>query len=78
MKTTLPRLIGISLLCAGVLALGACSKKAPEPTAQPTAAASVATPWDSLKKDEQRARDVQQVVDKQAADQSKQIDDASR
>ena len=41
-------------------------------------AASVATPWDGLKKDEQRARDVQQVVDKQAAEQSKQIDDASR
>jgi hypothetical protein len=57
------------LFCALVLA--ACSSKPPEPAAKPTA---VATPFDALKADEQRARDVQKVVDKQAEDQRKQID----
>lgn len=56
------------LLC--VLALGACSGKPPEPRAKPVA---VATPFDALKASEQRARDVQKVVDKQAAQQRKQI-----
>ena len=57
------------LLCA--LALAACSSKAPEPKAK---AADVATPWDGMKADEQRAKDVQKVVDKQAAEQRKQIE----
>lgn len=57
------------LTCA--LALGACSGKSPEPQAK---AADVATPFDALKATEQRARDVQKVVDKQAADQDKQIE----
>ncbi|MHB1272766.1 MAG: hypothetical protein ACYCZD_08355 [Rhodanobacter sp.] len=57
------------LLC--VLALGACSGKPPEPKAKP---ADIATPFDALKADEQRARDVQKTVDKQAAKQRSQID----
>jgi hypothetical protein len=57
------------LLC--VLALVACSKKPPEPQAKP---AAVATPFDALKADEQRAKDVQKVVDKQAEEQRKQIE----
>lgn len=59
-----------------LFALAACSGKPPEPVAQPTAAASsrVAAPWDAMKADEQRAKDVQKVVDKQAADQDKQIE----
>jgi hypothetical protein len=57
------------LLC--VLALGACSGKPPEPKAKPT---DVATPFDALKADEQRAKDVQKVVDKQADEQRKQIE----
>ncbi|MBB6189608.1 hypothetical protein [Rhodanobacter sp. MP7CTX1] len=57
------------LLC--VLALTACSGKPPQPRAEP---AQVATPFDALKADEQRARDVQKVVDKQAEEQRKQID----
>lgn len=68
MKTPLP------LLC--LLALTACSGKPPEPVAQPASASSsrVATPWDAMKADEQRAKNVQKMLDKQAADQSKQID----
>ena len=57
------------LLCA--LALGACSGKPPEPKAKP---ADVATPFDALKANEQRAKDVQKVVDKQADEQRKQIE----
>lgn len=57
------------LLC--VLALAACSSKPPEPKAK---AANVATPWDAMKADEQRAKDVQKVVDKQAEEQRKQIE----
>jgi outer membrane PBP1 activator LpoA protein len=57
------------LVCALVLA--ACSNKPPQPQAK---AAQVATPFDALKASEQRAKDVQKVVDKQAADQRKQID----
>jgi len=34
----------------------------------------VATPFDALKADEQRAKDVQKVVDKQAEEQRKQSD----
>ncbi|HWU75011.1 MAG TPA: hypothetical protein VN043_00785 [Rhodanobacter sp.] len=57
------------LFCA--LALAACSGKPPEPAAKPTA---VATPFDALKADEQRAKDVQKIVDKQAEEQRKQIE----
>jgi hypothetical protein len=57
------------LLC--LLALGACSGKPPEPKAR---AADVATPFDAMKAQEQRARDVQKVVDKQAEEQRKQIE----
>lgn len=57
------------LLC--MLALGACSDKPPEPRAK---AADVATPFDALKASEQRARDVQKVVDKQAAEQREAIE----
>ncbi|PWK85943.1 hypothetical protein [Fulvimonas soli] len=64
-----------------VLALAACSQKPPEPQAAPVPAATtarVATPWDDLKKDEQRARDVQKVVDQQDAQQRKQIEAAGQ
>lgn len=57
------------LLC--LLALGACSGKPAEPKAR---AADVATPFDAMKAQEQRARDVQKVVDKQAEEQRKQIE----
>ncbi|MDE2156167.1 MAG: hypothetical protein KGJ32_09795 [Xanthomonadaceae bacterium] len=57
------------LLC--LLALGACSGKPPAPRAK---AADVATPFDALKADEQRARDVQKTVDKQAAKQRSRIE----
>jgi hypothetical protein len=57
------------LLC--VLALAACSNKPPEPQAK---AADIATPFDALRASEQRAKDVQKVVDKQAAEQRKQIE----
>lgn len=68
----------LPLLCC-VVALAACSHKAPAPqAAAKTTAPPVATPWDALKKDEQRARDVQKVVDKQAEEQRKQIDAASQ
>lgn len=60
-----------ALLC--LLSLAACSGKPPAPESNPSAAASTATPWDAMKQDEQRAKDVQKVVDKQAADQDKQI-----
>ena len=70
MKTMLP------LLC--LFTLAACSGKPPAPnaTAQAAAAASshVATPWDGMKADEQRAKDVQKIVDKQDEDQRKQIE----
>ena len=64
-----------------VLALVACSKKAPEPQAVPassTSTARVATPWDDMKKDEQRAKDVQKTVDQQAAEQRKQLEAAEQ
>ena len=41
-------------------------------------AARVATPWDDLKKDEQRAKDVQKTVDQQAEQQRKQIEAAEQ
>lgn len=58
------------LLC--VLSLAACSNKPPEPQAK---AADIATPFDTLRASEQRAKDVQKVVDKQAAEQRKQIEE---
>lgn len=69
MKIVLP------LLC--LCALAACSDKPPTPQATPAGqahAASVATPWDAMKQDEQRAKDVQKLVDKQAEKQRKQIE----
>lgn len=69
-----------SVLPVALLALGliACSGKPPAPTAAKAAAdaAPVATPWDGMKKDEQRAKDVQKIVDQQAADQRKQLEAA--
>ncbi|RDS83296.1 hypothetical protein [Dyella psychrodurans] len=66
------------LLC--MLTLAACSGKPPAPESDPKAAGaqSISTPWDAMKKDEQRAKDVQKIVDKQAADQAKQIDQQSQ
>ena len=62
-----------ALLC--LLALGACSNKPPAPRSDPQSAATqVSTPWDAMKRDEQRAKDVQKLVDKHAADQDKQIE----
>lgn len=60
--------------------LVACSGKPPAPQSEPAAAstARVATPWDDLKKDEQRARDVQKTVDDQAQKQQQQIDSATQ
>lgn len=55
----------------GLLALTACSGKPAEPKTKP---AEVATPFDAMKASEQRARDVQKVVDQQAAEQKKQIE----
>jgi hypothetical protein len=60
------------LLC--VLALAACSNKPPPPIAQPSQVPTPTTPWDAMKADEQRAKDVQKVVDKQAEEQRKQIE----
>ena len=61
-------------LCLCVMALGACTDKPPSPAKPPT---PVSTPFDALRATEQRARDVQQVVDKAAAKQRKAIDDES-
>jgi hypothetical protein len=68
----------IPMLC--LCALAACSGKPPAPVSAPAAAstARVATPWDDLKKDEQRARDVQKTVDEQAKKQQEQIDAAGQ
>lgn len=57
------------LLC--VVALGACSNKPPEPIAK---APPIATPFDAMRAEEQRARDVQKTVDKQAEEQRQQIE----
>jgi hypothetical protein len=62
-----------------LLALAGCSGKPPAPQTAATPAgtaqaASVATPWDSMKQDEQRAKDVQNIVNQQAARQDKQIE----
>lgn len=70
------RLALILCLCS----LAACSGKPPAPVSQPAAASTtrVATPWDELKKDEQRARDVQKTVDQQAENQRQDIDAATQ
>ncbi|MBE1159293.1 hypothetical protein [Dyella acidiphila] len=60
-----------ALLC--LLGLAACSNKLPAPQSDPSAAATSAAPWAAMKQDEQRAKDVQKMADKQAADQDKQI-----
>lgn len=59
-----------------ICALAACSGKPPAPVSQPAAAstARVATPWDDMKKDEQRARDVQKTVDQQAEKQRQAVE----
>lgn len=63
----------IALLC--LLALGACSGKPPAPQSDPkSSAAQPSAPWDAMKQDEQRAKDVQKVVNQHAADQDKQIE----
>jgi hypothetical protein len=62
---------------ACLLALAGCSNKAPEP--QATAASKrVATPWDDMKKDEQKAKDVQKLLDDRAKQQQKSLDDAEQ
>jgi predicted small lipoprotein YifL len=63
------------LMLACLLALAGCSNKAPEPQA---AAKRVATPWDGMKKDEQKARDVQKLVDDHAREQQKALDEAAQ
>lgn len=67
-------LLTVALVATSTLGLAACSGRPPAPQADTAKDAQVATPWDGMKKDEQRARDVQKVVDKQAADQRKQIE----
>jgi outer membrane murein-binding lipoprotein Lpp len=62
---------------ACLLALAGCSNKAPEPQAAATAK-RVATPWDDMKKDEQKARDVQKLVDDHAKEQQKALDGAEQ
>ena len=61
-------------------ALAACSGKPPAPESQPAAASTtrVATPWDNMKKDEQRARDVQKTVDQQAEKQRQAMESAQQ
>jgi hypothetical protein len=65
--------IAVALLC--LLTLDACSNKPPAPQSDPkSAAAQPSAPWDAMKQDEQRAKDVQKLVDKRAAEQDKQIE----
>jgi len=61
-----------ALLC--LISLAACTGKPPAPQSDPSTAASAAAPWSAMKQDEQRAKDVQKMVNKQAADQDKQIE----
>jgi hypothetical protein len=66
----------IATMLPCLLALSACHNKPPEPQSAPkaVAAAQPSAPWDAMKQDEQRAKDVQKLVDKHAAEQDKQID----
>jgi hypothetical protein len=69
----------IPMTWLALLTLTACSSRAPVPQApsapdKTSQAAPVTTPWDGMKQDEQRARDVQKMVDKQAARQNQQIE----
>ena len=66
------------ILPLSLLALCACSGKPPAPKAEATPAPRVATPFDDLKKQEQKAKDVQKVVDQQAERQRKQADAAEQ
>jgi hypothetical protein len=67
------------ILPLSLLALAACSGKPPAPKADAaTPAPRTATPWDDLKKQEQKAKDVQKVVDHQADEQRKQTDAAEQ
>lgn len=67
------------LLALAVASLIAgCSGKPPAPQAESAKAERVATPWDGMKKSEQRARDVQKTVDQQAAEQRKAIEQAEQ
>ncbi len=62
------------LLCA--CAVAACSPK--PPPAEPKPPTPISTPFDTLRATEQRARDVQKVVDKAAEQQRRQIDAQSQ
>ena len=66
------------ILPLSLLALAACSGKPPPPQAAAAPPPRVATPFDDLKKQEQKAKDVQKVVDQQAAEQRKQLDAAEQ
>ena len=62
------------LLCA--CALTAFSSR--PPPVEPKPPKPISTPFDTLRATEQRARDVQKVVDKAAEQQRQQIDAAAR
>jgi hypothetical protein len=67
--------VALPLLC--LLALAGCSgTPAPPPGEPPKPQAS--TPFDALKADEQRARDVHKTVDEHAAEQRRRIDAATQ
>ena len=68
------KVIALPLLCLFTLA-GCSGTPAPPPGDPPKPQAS--TPFDALKADEQRARDVQKTVDDHAAEQRKRIDAAT-
>lgn len=59
-----------------VLALGACTDKPPPTQPKPPTPVS-STPFDTLRATEQRAKDVQKIVDDAAARQRKAIDQQS-
>ena len=69
-------ILPLSLLALSALA--GCSGKPPAPQAEAAPPPRVATPFDDLKKQEQKAKDVQKVVDKQADEQRKQLDAAEQ
>jgi len=54
-----------------MLALAACSGKPPQPQAPQQ---RVATPWDDMKKAEQKAKDVQKISDEQAERERKAME----